>query len=95
MLKKYHSVKLQRGLVAQHVARGNEISSSYQSRNGKYIANAASSQPLESDPGAYHPRNPWDSMQDALNAFYRFSRPHTVIGTVRFKFLTFNFCICS
>lgn len=81
MLKKYHSVKLQRGLVAQHVARSNEISSSYQSRNGKYIANAASSQPLESGPGAYHPKNPRDSMQDALNAFYRFSRPHTVIGT--------------
>ncbi|KAI8565843.1 hypothetical protein RHMOL_Rhmol03G0292200 [Rhododendron molle] len=81
MLEKYHTVKLQRGLVAQHVARNNEISSAYQSRSAKHIANAASSQPLESEPGAYHPKNPWESMQDALNAFYRFSRPHTVIGT--------------
>ncbi|XP_058207797.1 homogentisate phytyltransferase 1, chloroplastic-like [Rhododendron vialii] len=88
MLEKYRTVKLQRGLVAQHVARNNEISSAYQSRSAKHIANAASSQPLESEPGAlesepgaYHPKNPRESMQDALNAFYRFSRPHTVIGT--------------
>nr|BBD96135.1 homogentisate phytyltransferase 1, chloroplastic-like [Rhododendron dauricum] len=81
MLEKYHTVKLQRGLVAQHVARNNEISSAYQSRSAKHIANAASSQPLESEPGAYHPKNPQESMKDALNAFYRFSRPHTVIGT--------------
>lgn len=93
MLEKYHSVKLQRGLVAQHVARNNEISSAYQSRSAKHIANAASSQPLESEPGAYHPKNLWESMQDALNAFYRFSRPHTVIGTVGFKFITSNLCI--
>ncbi|KAF7147687.1 hypothetical protein RHSIM_Rhsim03G0265200 [Rhododendron simsii] len=81
MLEKYHTVKLQRGLVAQHIARNNEISSAYQSRSAKHIANAASSQPLESEPEAYHPKNPRESMQDALNAFYRFSRPHTVIGT--------------
>ena len=47
--------------------------------------NAASEQSLESDPGAYRPKSIWDSPKNALDAFYRFSRPHTVIGTVKFK----------
>ena len=87
MSEKYYPIKLQRGLVAHQVARSNEISTVYQSCRAKHIVNATSGQPLESEPGAYHPKNHWKSMQDGLNAFYRFSRPHTVIGTVRFNLL--------
>ncbi|XP_054805995.1 homogentisate phytyltransferase 1, chloroplastic isoform X2 [Prosopis cineraria] len=47
----------------------------------KYIVNAASEQSFESEPGAYDPKNIWHSVTRALDAFYRFSRPHTVIGT--------------
>ena len=83
--EKYYPTKLQRGLVAHQVAHSNEISAVYQSRRAKHRVSAASGQPLESEPGAYHPKNHWKSMQDGLNAFYRFSRPHTVIGTVRFN----------
>lgn len=50
----------------------------------KYIVNAASEQPLESEPLSYQPKSLQGSLQDSLNAFYKFSRPHTVIGTVRF-----------
>ncbi|XP_073305052.1 homogentisate phytyltransferase 1, chloroplastic isoform X2 [Primulina huaijiensis] len=38
---------------------------------------SASEQSFESEPS----KNPWNSPQHALDAFYRFSRPHTVIGT--------------
>ncbi|XP_057497933.1 homogentisate phytyltransferase 1, chloroplastic-like [Actinidia eriantha] len=81
MPEKYYPIKLQRGLVAHQVAHSNKISAVYQSCRAKHIVSAASRQPLESEPGAYHPKNHWKSMQDGLNAFYRFSRPHTVIGT--------------
>ncbi|KAL6965230.1 hypoxanthine-guanine phosphoribosyltransferase [Sarracenia purpurea var. burkii] len=91
ILRKYYVKKSQWQLVACHVGGSNGISVFYQTCNAKYIVNAASGQPFEPEPGAYHPMNPWKSVQDALNAFYRFSRPHTVIGTVRFKFIIVNF----
>ncbi|XP_028788847.1 homogentisate phytyltransferase 1, chloroplastic [Neltuma alba] len=47
----------------------------------KYVANAASEQSFESEPGAYDQKNIWHSVTGVLDAFYRFSRPHTVIGT--------------
>lgn len=52
-----------------------------------FLANSASEYPIESDPGtgAFTPKSPRKSVQDVLDAFYRFSRPHTVIGTVRFS----------
>lgn len=50
--------------------------------NRKFLVNAASGQSLESEPGAYKPKSVWDSFKNASDAFYRFSRPHTVIGTV-------------
>ncbi|PON92366.1 Prenyltransferase [Trema orientale] len=45
-----------------------------------FLANATG-QPLESEPGAYTPKSVRNPIIDALDAFYRFSRPHTVIGT--------------
>lgn len=50
-------------------------------RNNEWIVNAASGQPLESGPGDYNSGRIWDSVKTAADAFYRFSRPHTVIGT--------------
>ncbi|PPS07772.1 hypothetical protein GOBAR_AA12876 [Gossypium barbadense] len=52
----------------------------FQKSNTKFLVNATSGHPLESEPKAY-PNTPWNSAKNALDAFYRFSRPHTVIGT--------------
>ncbi|KAL1553868.1 hypoxanthine-guanine phosphoribosyltransferase [Salvia divinorum] len=43
----------------------------------KYVVNSASGHPLESEPS----KDPLDGGKHAFDAFYRFSRPHTVIGT--------------
>ncbi|KAG4113324.1 hypothetical protein ERO13_D13G216300v2 [Gossypium hirsutum] len=65
----------------QHRARGIlETSTVFQKSNTKFLVNATSGHPLESEPKAY-PNTPWNSAKNALDAFYRFSRPHTVIGT--------------
>lgn len=45
----------------------------------RFLVHASSEHPLESQPS----KSPWNSVHDAVDAFYRFSRPHTVIGTVR------------
>nr|AFB69501.1 isopentenyltransferase [Ginkgo biloba] len=74
-------MRVQRRLLVHHVGAGHERHAFHQSQNKKFVASAASEQPLESDPGAYHDNNPWKSVPDAFDAFYRFSRPHTVIGT--------------
>ncbi|CAN0911138.1 Homogentisate phytyltransferase 1, chloroplastic, partial [Linum grandiflorum] len=52
----------------------------------KLVVNATSGQPLESEPGGYGSKSTLDSLKKSLDAFYRFSRPHTVIGTVKFPF---------
>ncbi|KAG6598874.1 Homogentisate phytyltransferase 1, chloroplastic, partial [Cucurbita argyrosperma subsp. sororia] len=45
------------------------------------IRNAASNQPFGSESEVLHSKNYGDSVKSFLDAFYRFSRPHTVIGT--------------
>ncbi|OWM71927.1 hypothetical protein CDL15_Pgr017810 [Punica granatum] len=48
-----------------------------------YLVNAYLQPPLESQPGAkYKTNNPWNSIKNAADTFYQFSRPHTVKGTV-------------
>ncbi|KAK4782693.1 hypothetical protein SAY86_007067 [Trapa natans] len=64
-----------------YLKNGPQRLSFHQRRSRTYLVNAASEHPLESDPGAYGSKNPWNSMKNAVDAFYRFSRPHTVIGT--------------
>lgn len=44
--------------------------------------NATSGHPFGSQPEAYNPTNSWKSALASVDAFYRFSRPHTVIGTI-------------
>ncbi|CAM0943124.1 unnamed protein product [Alopecurus aequalis] len=41
----------------------------------------ASRQPLQSEPEANDSANIWNRISSSLDAFYMFSRPHTVIGT--------------
>ncbi|XP_047338758.1 homogentisate phytyltransferase 1, chloroplastic [Impatiens glandulifera] len=71
----------QKQLLISHVARVYGTSLASRKHDNKYLARAAAEQPFESDPEIYHPNAPRKSLHDALDAFYRFSRPHTVIGT--------------
>lgn len=48
------------------------------------VRKAASNQPFETESGALSSKNYGDALRSFLDAFYRFSRPHTVIGTVTF-----------
>lgn len=57
----------------------------------KYVVNAASGHYLESEPS----KSPWGPVQQAFDAFYRFSRPHTVIGTVRLHSSCYIFQLTS
>lgn len=51
------------------------------SSNGWKQLNATSGHSLEPESEAYTVVEYWSLLQSSLNAFYRFSRPHTVIGT--------------
>ena len=83
IIEKFYTLRIRRPIVKHH-ARGNqETSTAFQKSNTKFLVNATSGHPLESEPGAY-PKATWNYVKDALDAFYRFSRPHTIIGTVKF-----------
>ncbi|XWS52229.1 hypothetical protein CRYUN_Cryun11dG0048900 [Craigia yunnanensis] len=80
IIEKFSTLRIRRHIVNHH-ARGNqETSTVFQKSNTKFLVNATSGHSLESEPGAY-PKTTWNSVKDALDAFYRFSRPHTIIGT--------------
>ncbi|XP_020672844.1 probable homogentisate phytyltransferase 1, chloroplastic isoform X2 [Dendrobium catenatum] len=49
--------------------------------NGWRHLNATSEHSLEPEPEAYTFMKLWNILLSSLNVFYRFSRPHTVIGT--------------
>ncbi|XP_022729299.1 homogentisate phytyltransferase 1, chloroplastic-like [Durio zibethinus] len=67
--------------IGKHHARGiHETSTAFQKSNTKFLVNATSGYPHESEPEAY-PKSTQNSVINAMDAFYRFSRPHTVIGT--------------
>ncbi|KAM7267253.1 hypothetical protein ACFE04_009419 [Oxalis oulophora] len=54
----------------------------YQNNKSRLQANATSGHSLESDnPDAHDSKSALESVTNAVDAFYRFSRPHTVIGT--------------
>lgn len=68
--------------LSKHCIKGiRETSRFYQKQNKRFLVNATAGHPLESEPGAYSRKNFWNSPKDTFDAFYRFSRPHTVIGT--------------
>ncbi|XP_045814593.1 homogentisate phytyltransferase 1, chloroplastic isoform X2 [Trifolium pratense] len=58
-----------------HYCEGVEGQSKYQECNRKFAVKAAPEQSFESE------KNILDVVKSSLDAFYRFSRPHTVIGT--------------
>lgn len=64
----------------KHHYRGIEVGSTRQCGRS-YVVNAAPGESFESQP----PKNIWDSLKNSIDAFYRFSRPHTIIGTVKKK----------
>ncbi|KAK4755753.1 hypothetical protein SAY87_009510 [Trapa incisa] len=64
-----------------YLKNGSHTLSFYQRSDRTYLVNATSDHHLEADPGTYDSKNPWNSVKNAVDAFYRFSRPHTVIGT--------------
>ncbi|KGN61152.1 homogentisate phytyltransferase 1, chloroplastic isoform X1 [Cucumis sativus] len=54
----------------------------YQKKDDRIqVRKAASNQPFETESEALSSKNYGDSVRSFLDAFYRFSRPHTVIGT--------------
>ncbi|XP_022886131.1 homogentisate phytyltransferase 1, chloroplastic-like [Olea europaea var. sylvestris] len=72
-------LQLHRQLAMQQFVRNNSeriVALSPRCRS-KYLVSATSEHNLESEPSKSRGR----SIQHALDAFYRFSRPHTVIGT--------------
>lgn len=74
-------MKLQRQYITQEHVGGSDLSTIAADKKlkGRFLVHASSEHPLESQPS----KSPWDSVNDAVDAFYRFSRPHTIIGTVR------------
>ncbi|XP_075492385.1 homogentisate phytyltransferase 1, chloroplastic isoform X2 [Primulina tabacum] len=70
-------LKLQGRALIDERCFGGRIVKLNSSRSLDSRVKSASEQSFESEP----PKNPWNSPQHALDAFYRFSRPHTVIGT--------------
>ncbi|KAH9805867.1 homogentisate phytyltransferase 1 [Citrus sinensis] len=75
-------VKLERHHLKHHIRGAKDRSIYHQKIKIKHLANAASGHPLQSNqPDDYKPKSPLNSVINALDAFYRFSRPHTVIGT--------------
>ncbi|CAK7337552.1 unnamed protein product [Dovyalis caffra] len=78
ILERQYVVRFQR-----HHNGCSKKSTIYEENNAKFLVHAASGHPLESEPGAYNPESASKPVKNALDAFYRFSRPHTVIGTVK------------
>ncbi|KAK2358756.1 glycinol 4-dimethylallyltransferase [Trifolium repens] len=64
-----------------HHCEGVEGQSKYQECNREFSVKAAPEQSFESEHPAFDPKNILDVVKNILDAFYRFSRPHTVIGT--------------
>ncbi|CAI0427796.1 unnamed protein product, partial [Linum tenue] len=83
-------LRFQRGRSRHRVKAIKERSFSQPRSHTKslYVNATSGSQPLESEPGAYGgSKGVLDSVKNAVDAFYRFSRPHTVVGTVKFLHL--------
>ncbi|XP_015583577.2 homogentisate phytyltransferase 1, chloroplastic [Ricinus communis] len=81
ILERHNVVKSQHHYVKHHLRHSAERSTIYRKNDASFLAHAASEQPLQSEPEAYIPKKTSIPILDSLDAFYRFSRPHTVIGT--------------
>ncbi|KDP35378.1 hypothetical protein JCGZ_10362 [Jatropha curcas] len=81
ILQRYYVPKFQRHRVKHYLRHSLEKSTVYQKNDSSFLVHAASGQPFEPQPEAYNPKSASKSVLNAIDAFYRFSRPHTVIGT--------------
>lgn len=85
-----YTVSFQKYLMKHGVRGIQEGCIFYKRWNTKHVVNAASGHPLESEPGTSSPEDIQKPVKNAIDAFYRFSRPHTVIGTVKFVLLSID-----
>ncbi|XP_077216216.1 putative homogentisate phytyltransferase 1, chloroplastic [Tasmannia lanceolata] len=70
------------GCLSNHRAENIDRKASFYQKSHKQCrVNATSEQSLGSEPEAYISNNTWKAIKDSSNVFYRFSRPHTIIGT--------------
>ncbi|PQQ08405.1 homogentisate phytyltransferase 1 chloroplastic isoform X1 [Prunus yedoensis var. nudiflora] len=81
ILERHGGVGSQQHLLKHHTRNTKEKSAFYRRHGKRLLVNATAGHPLESEPGAYNSKSIWNSIKNAIDAFYRFSRPHTVIGT--------------
>lgn len=81
LLEGFCSVRFQRHLVENHTITAQTNSMLCPTYSRKRLVVARCGQSLESEPEAYDSQSLWNSISNFLDAFYRFSRPHTVIGT--------------
>ncbi|KAJ0677150.1 putative homogentisate phytyltransferase [Helianthus annuus] len=75
-LKQNKVIRSQSSYAIHNIGRFNRTFLLPRKHNTSIVASAVSEQPV--GPGDTSPQS---SLPNALNAFYRFSRPHTVIGT--------------
>ncbi|KAJ0724430.1 putative homogentisate phytyltransferase [Helianthus annuus] len=75
-LKQNKVIRSQSSYAIHNIGRFNRTFLLSRKHNTSIVASAVSEQPV--GPGDTSPQS---SLPNALNAFYRFSRPHTVIGT--------------
>ncbi|XP_058068002.1 probable homogentisate phytyltransferase 1, chloroplastic isoform X3 [Magnolia sinica] len=68
-----------RSLSNHHIKSTDGKAAIYRMSRRQSHVNATSGHPLESEPEAFSSKGSWKT---SLDIFYRFSRPHTVIGTV-------------
>ncbi|XP_038992946.1 homogentisate phytyltransferase 1, chloroplastic-like [Hibiscus syriacus] len=80
IIENFYTKRFQQHIVKHHARGIQETFTASQKSNTKFLVKATSGHPFESEPGAC-PKTPWNFVKNALDAFYRFSRPHTVIGT--------------
>ncbi|XP_010688453.2 probable homogentisate phytyltransferase 1, chloroplastic isoform X2 [Beta vulgaris subsp. vulgaris] len=80
-LERFCSVRFPRHLVGKQTVTGQKRSIVCPTYSRKRLVVACCGQPLESEPDVYDSKTLWNSLSNFLDAFYRFSRPHTVIGT--------------
>ncbi|RDX65836.1 Homogentisate phytyltransferase 1, chloroplastic, partial [Mucuna pruriens] len=78
--KEYNFLRFRRPGLNHHY-KGIEGGYTCQKCNIKFVVKATSEKSFESEPQAFDPKSILDSGKNSLDAFYRFSRPHTVIGT--------------
>lgn len=69
----------------KHRYKGIHKGTSFQECKKKYIVNAISEQSFENEPQAREAQSNWDSVKDALDAFYTFTRPYAAISAVKFN----------